>query len=354
MSNKRTTYRHRTATLALVLSYGVASMAACTKPRETTALGAAAGGVMGAGLGAIIGNQTGNAGSGLAIGALAGAATGSLIGNALQAQQETVRAHSEALERQERVVEAQRAEIAELRSLNADVIERKRLALQKRGPLPYGAQPTSSIGGTGRSAAVLPAPTQDPLARLNPRSYTGSAKPTPVLPARADGSADASSLKTESSLRPERVPLFDSPKRGTSAGRGPTLKSATSENVRSTPQDGTSESARKGALSRAERTSGVDPDGCPEAERELQAAKGESDDSEKLFHLRRALRLCPGDARMHYELGVVYGALGRDADARSEFREALASDPAYAPARAALKSGSKDSEAADSSETIKF
>jgi Flp pilus assembly protein TadD len=278
----------------------------CTKPKETTAVGAATGGVIGAGLGAIVGNQTGDAGSGLAIGAVAGAATGALIGNALQAQQESVRSQDEAIERQERMIAAQRTEITELRNLNPDVIEQKRLALQKRGPSPHSsrsAHPTTP-GSLSRNSA-------DPLARLDMRSQslsdrnlnTAKAKPAPMLavekPPRSTTTQPKSAKIAEEQITAKHV----------------SMNSESSES-------------------------------CGEAEKDRTAAQNAMDSSDKLFHLRRALRLCPNNARMHHELGKVYLSMDRKSDAEHEFKQALDIDPSYAPAKQSLDR--------ETSENIKF
>jgi hypothetical protein len=274
----------------------------CTKPKETTAIGAATGGAIGAGLGAIIGNQTGDAGSGLAIGAAAGAATGALIGNALQAQQESVRSQDEAIERQERMMAAQRTEIAELRNLNPDVVEQKRLALQKRGPSPssYSARATS----TG-SPQSLSRNSSDPLARLDMRSKSIGERslPTPkgkVAPVRAVE-------------QPRRV--------------APT-------------QSKTEPAAGEPAVAKQVSMAAESSDSCGEAEKERASAQNAMDSSDKLFHLRRALRLCPNNARMHHELGKVYASMDRASDAEQEFKQALDIDPSYAPAKQSLDQSS--------------
>jgi Flp pilus assembly protein TadD len=60
------------------------------------------------------------------------------------------------------------------------------------------------------------------------------------------------------------------------------------------------------------------------------------DSSDKLFHLRRALRLCPQNAPIHHELGKVYAAMDRSSDAEQEFKQALELDPAYEAAQESL------------------
>ncbi len=277
-------------TLALLTVLG------CTKPKETTAVSAATGGAIGAGLGAIIGNQTGDAGSGLAIGAVAGAATGALIGNALQAQQETVRSQDEAIERQERMIAAQRTEIAELRTLNPDVVEQKRLALQKRGPSPYGARSlnTSTTGSQPRG-------TSDPLARLNMRSQSISERPL-----------------SSSQVKP--APVLATEK----------LNRPTSNQPKSVPGSNAQAPAKQVSMN------SDSSDSCAEAEQDRTAAQNAADSSDKLFHLRRALRLCPNNAQVHHEMGKVYLSMERKSDAELEFKQALDLDPSYAPAKQSL------------------
>lgn len=73
---------------------------------------------------------------------------------------------------------------------------------------------------------------------------------------------------------------------------------------------------------------------CKDAEKELQAANAEKDSSTKLFHLRRALRLCPENALYHVELARVYKYVGREDDAKFELQEALKIDPDNALAKA--------------------
>lgn len=105
---------------ASVLAVVASGLLGCTEPGETTTVGAATGGVLGAGLGAIIGSQTGSAGGGLVLGALAGSAAGGAVGNVLEGQEKTLRTQDEAIERHERTIQAQRAELEELRRINQE------------------------------------------------------------------------------------------------------------------------------------------------------------------------------------------------------------------------------------------
>jgi tetratricopeptide (TPR) repeat protein len=76
---------------------------------------------------------------------------------------------------------------------------------------------------------------------------------------------------------------------------------------------------------------------CQQAVEEEANADRATEPSQQLFHLRRALRLCPEDARFHVALGKTYASMKRDEDASFEFREALRIDSSYAPALQALE-----------------
>lgn len=291
----------------------------CTKPKQTTAVGSVAGGAIGAGLGAIVGNQTGNAGSGVAIGAVAGAATGALIGNALQAQDEKVAAQRETLRRQEQSIRAQRSEIEELRrmqsdtgysstrthNVNAYLVEQKRLQLQKRGPAPRGQPDSSSY-----SPPPLALKSSEPLARYESTKAPASIEQEKVKASAAVGkgiqerelasahSTNTIAVKTEAQV--EAVAIKDDTK----------AKIAETTHAKS---------------------------GCEEGKEAREIAASSSDDSDKLFHLRKALRLCPNNAETHYDLGKAYLNMDRAADANYEFKQALSIDPSFTQAQESLK-----------------
>lgn len=291
----------------------------CTQPRQTTAVGAAAGGAIGAGLGAIIGNQTGNAGSGVAIGAVAGAATGALVANALQAQQESLRSQDEALERQERLLQVQRSEITELRNMNPDVVEKKRVALQRRGP-----EPTYYRSAALRSSDPF-ATSSTTRARLDPKSLSPAAtrkSPTPMKPSATKTSAS----NTVGPVKVKAIPFETQPEPKV-APKTPLKPQVIEPKLEDLSADST-ETARLDASS-AEST-------CENTATEQRAAAAASDPSDKLLHLRKALRLCPNSAELHHELGKVYSSMNRSTDASHEFKEALKVDPTFSAATLAL------------------
>jgi tetratricopeptide (TPR) repeat protein len=61
---------------------------------------------------------------------------------------------------------------------------------------------------------------------------------------------------------------------------------------------------------------------CTDAKPEVDKAEKAQDVGDKLFHYRRALRICPDDADTHVKIGDLYLSLGRKEDALFEYEEA--------------------------------
>ena len=72
---------------------------------------------------------------------------------------------------------------------------------------------------------------------------------------------------------------------------------------------------------------------CKEGDQEYALAKTKTESAEKLYHLRRALRVCPEQAVYHNAIGEIYLELQRIDDARFEFNEALRINPDFAEAK---------------------
>ena len=265
---------------------------ACTEPGEQTAIGSATGAALGAGLGAIVGSQTGNAGAGLVVGAVAGGAAGAMVGNALQAQDETMRTQDEAIERQEQFLRAQRAELDELRrtqdpvGMRAAPLGDARGRLAPRGP----SSPTSS-------------------ARVTGRAMSGAMRESDIVQMR--GSRDPSAATGRMAVRalPPRAAEIDAAPR--EILREPTAKLSTSSTEILTPE-------------------------CSQAAGEVRRAESAVENADRLFHYRRALRLCPQNASMHAGLAGVYKRLNRLEDAEFEYQEALRLEPELESARQGL------------------
>jgi hypothetical protein len=322
--------RCTTQTLILAITAALA-VSGCTKPKQTTAVSAAAGGAIGAGLGAIVGNQTGNAGSGVAIGAVAGAATGALIGNALQAQQEKLDSQKESIQRQEQTIRAQRSELEELRrmesdtggysatrtqSVNAYLVEQKRLQLQRRGPSPKGETIASY------SPPPLASRASEPLARYNTKAPAETrVAPAPAAPASAPIDV----------APPKKAPATSHIAKGIQEKDLASAAATQAEHVEAAAVE-----APKSAPAKVAQTT-TTSEGCTQSKEALEAAANTSENSDKLLHLRKALRLCPNSAETHYEMGQTYLAMDRAADASYEFKQAISINPKFTAAQESLK-----------------
>ena len=329
-------------------------IAGCTQPGETTGIGAAAGGAIGAGLGAIIGSQTGAAGSGLAIGAVAGSAGGAFLGNAMQAQQEALRSQDEAIERQERMVRAQQSEIEELRRMNQDTPTRRPTtgSLSNKSA---SAKSKNSVTSQPTARRSPPSPEQLPERRVSADEITTSDLTAPVVRNnQMEEDTSRARLREMGDLVPGKnanpSQVMERDLTDPAVREVPILKEASTlgeyenhrrnpsgrgnGNTRNNAEDSvTSDSVSRNSAS-SDKTYGSSS--CQQAEDERRQASASSDSSEKLYHLRRALRLCPENPAFHHELGKVYVTLKRPSDAEYEFKQALSVDPSYKPAQRSL------------------
>ena len=297
----------------LVLGLGcLCLVSACTEPGETTGIGAATGGVIGAGLGAIVGNQTGNPGTGLVIGAAAGAGTGAAIANALEAQQQTIRSQDEAIERQEQTLRSQKSEIDELKKMNGEETSYRTMPKANRSVKSAAtSQRYSASDSEQRSAKTVATSSsydskyalQSPKAGFSERDLIASQP--------SEGSIVESAPVTKGSMK------WDSQK-----GADNSWNTASKSDTAKVDTRGSSE--------------------CASAEREIQKGNQMTESADKLFHMRRALRMCPNNPDYHNKLGELYLSINRNDDADFEFKEALRVDPSNRTAQASLESMKND------------
>jgi hypothetical protein len=128
----------------------------------------------------------------------------------------------------------------------------------------------------------------------------------PVLP-----DSDAKDIGVKSKTQQM---LKDHPKELTKQDTSPQLKATKSE-------------APKSELPSAE---------CKKASKERDLAAQTEEHSSKLFHIRRALRLCPNSAPLHHDLGQLYLSMDRAKDAEDEFKQALIIDPNFSASKRSL------------------
>ena len=317
------------------------ALSACTQAGEMTEIGAATGGVVGAGLGAIVGSQTGSAGAGLAIGAVAGAGAGAAVGNVLEAQDQAIRQQDEAIERQEQVIRAQRGEIDELRKLGQDSVRfRSKPGYRADTTALKPGQPRANLNTSGAHRNALQAVTASRVSS-NSLHVANSARPATIEAPRNSqpgsstfvGRAAPAAARQVEVKKKELIPEISAKPAQSSDVTG----------IASLEESGAPEIAVKDSLNEdiaiennnqqesVARVAPVKPEAnsadCLSAEGEFQQATAKNETPDKLFHLRRALRLCPDEPRFHSSLGDVYQVLGRQSDAQFEYQEALKLSP---------------------------
>ena len=139
---------------------------------------------------------------------------------------------------------------------------------------------------------------------------------------------DSSASKTEDTKKKEQV--NENPAK-VSSSKGTELKEPVKsvEDKSAKPATTESEVASKTAVVK-------DDPACAKAEEEARRASGSKSAADKLFYYRRALRVCPSEAKYHYEIGRVYSVIGRNEDAIYELRQALDLNPGMSEAKAEL------------------
>jgi osmotically inducible lipoprotein OsmB len=362
----------------VLLAAGLSVSVGCTEPGQMTEIGAATGGVLGAGLGAIVGSQTGDPGAGLVIGAAAGATSGALVANALEAQQQAIQTQDEAIERQEQMIRAQNAEIEELRRSfdggrsaptlkeqlrqNLDQQSGQQALQLKRGSFPIPATQPRASQAVSQGAASQGAVSQEsmPLTRgskvaaaasgatqqqklpqrtgnLSERDITPHAEATERYAATTgatNSASQAQDARAKLAWQGEKAAAIDSQPAG--------------DDTRSTqvepqlPLPLRQASVVDDAVSQSGDTSAE----CQRAAQERQLSDKAFDSADKLFHLRRALRLCPGRSEYHLALAELYMSLNKPADAEFELQEVMLLEPGHERAKKLLQTiaSSKKSE----------
>ena len=265
----------------------------CTKAGETTYIASATGGVVGAGLGAIVGNQTGNAGAGIAIGALAGAGAGAAIGSAIEGQNGKISEQDEKIKRQERLIQSQRTELAEIRKANTGDLPVKKLNKPTLIPDARGSLATDEIDS---EKIFEQSNSEDKLAAKKKEAEKKIAK---MEEKNKSKKTDLAKKETKKKELEKKVEVAKEE-----------IKEDVKEIIPQEPQVAKAVTADLGGSE------------CQEADKESRSAEAAPDTADKLFHYRRALRLCPDNAGYHSALAKVYKSLNRNDDANFEMQEA--------------------------------
>ncbi|HMO01893.1 MAG TPA: glycine zipper domain-containing protein [Oligoflexia bacterium] len=272
------------------------------QPGEKTQIATVTGGVLGAGLGAIAGSASGNAGVGLVIGAAAGAGAGAMIGNEMDRQDSRTTTQSERIRRQEEELRNQAGELDHLRRLSHN---------PSIGSVASGNM--GSFSGSERAAFD---------------TSTISLSP-PKSERRETISVDEKT--TRAATISDRLIDIHSQEQMVAAKRLKVESEYDKENdlVNNTLAVDINDTATSKS-STIKMSGGAD---CVLADGEMKRAESSVSTADKLYHMRRALRLCPSSPVYHNAIGEMYVAMGRTSDARYEFDEALKLDPNFSAAK---------------------
>ena len=311
-------------------------LTACTEPGETTAIGAATGGVIGAGLGAIVGNQTGNAGSGLVIGAVAGAGAGAAIGNGLDAQQKSVRTQDEALERQQKMLAAQNAEIKELRNMPRDANTAIGSAFEKEAAMPRNKPRIVSLNDDSSTSLTDQLNTGADQAPSGFQASNNSRARSQVTSLSPGFSSTESRAAMKQAVIEPQAQAAPSKEKISASLNERSLDISPSPDAHASLEDA---GAVKEPEAKKVVDSSINKNGeCGKADSEAEKANSSKEPADKLFYLRRAIRLCPSNASYHTHLADEYAQLGRNEDAKASYEDALKLDPSLSDAKKGIAS----------------
>jgi tetratricopeptide (TPR) repeat protein len=343
----------------VLLLFSVNTISGCaTEPGQTTGIGALAGGVLGAGLGVIVGSQTGDPGTGLALGAVAGSAAGSIFGNELQARQEDLGMQDELLRRQEDTLRAQRKQLEELRALESDSTSRPIVALNQ----PVRRSVDASQNTWGNTPSRVKNNPIIPSKQITPQDNYSRSRNTPATHGKKLGEKNLIQEKKEleaNSSSEQKEVVHEKLREEENASQKPSsIFSPLGSDPLVAPVEQLSEpEISQEVIEKVEKEveSVTDPEAqqvraymngsgevglsqeCEMAQQEVVKADDASEEAEKLFHYRRALRMCPENPAVHTSLGDIYRKSNRIEDARYEYKQALKISPNYAPALDSLK-----------------
>jgi hypothetical protein len=322
-----------------------------------TMVGALAGAAGGASFGVLAAD---NAAEGVAIGAISGGIIGAGVGAILAKNDSENDSLNEKFIQQQEKIKQQERDIDYLRSRDAEKVPKRS---ESNG---VGEEDLSLKESTGRSekssgAASNDRPPTVDLSGDDPKSVKKDAAiTTPVTTAKEPTARGSMS---------EKYPYSDARPSGSRQSRGVAgdavivagvAGAATVASKSASSPTSTGESSAKAAKAAAPKAELAKPDtvkseiaptlkkveptptsvappagqaGCKEAVKEAERGLKSSSDADRLFYLRRASRLCPGEPTYHVELGRMLSSLGKYNEAKQELKHALTLDPKNQTAR---------------------
>lgn len=334
-------------------------LTSCAPAQKGTQIGAGTGALVGGGLGAVVGHQTGNAGEGFVVGALAGAAAGTIIGNKFDEHQATLDAQRVEIERVKSESHASADELRLMRKQQnagtsskgvTDAYKKARPVSAERGR--YGWE-SSKVAESPRSNSTKTTKPKSSYSSKKNSQKNSSYKPRKDVAHHESKRVETSRPKPKQEVEvvPQIMPQVPLPPRieqpvakvetpASPADLAPALPAEPSAPVEldNNPPtaidpfadfDDNQNSANR--LDKGSGTTDGQPLGaykwggskeCAQAGAEAQKGTSAADSADKLYHFRRAIRLCPGKADFHKLLADTYTSMGRKLDAEFEMGEA--------------------------------
>ena len=308
-------------------------VASCTEANRKTTIAAIIGGLVGGGVGAIAGHQSDHDGAGVAIGAAAGVGIGALIGQALENQSGPNYADNSIS--QDRAFYPTTNDDSlnnnsgfsqysyNLDTLNSDLKNTAGYFGAINGGT-YSDYDNNLLNyvATGQARGYLGALNNDP--RVAGTIVANNNNTNPI-----NKGLYASNIYTGGSYAGRSYAGAD----GNQGGVIPNVVNA--RNVEypkasyswDNPSNTVTETTLYNQVSNNNALNNDLSNDCVVAKDEITKANKTEVLADKLFHFRRALRLCPDSADYHNGLGEVYLVLNRKNDAEFEFKEALRLNP---------------------------
>lgn len=313
----------------------------------TSGVSAAAGAVVGATAGLIIGSTSGHAGEGLVLGTIAGATTGGLVGSKLEGYEAEIDEKSEAITRQEEVITNQWREIDSLKKQLEKIDTRPSVNNENYSLDTYDGSPKAKSWNEYNidipKKRVAPVPSKASKSRASLRARSASlpkavttpkkvVRKRPIAVVKKAPVIDVAKTK-KPALPKARVVKKKTPTpiksvRKVAKKQEPIKVARKAPAVKVTPKKEIAKVKSKPEPTVASlATTKVTSTGCTKAAEEAERAAATTSNADKLFYLRRALRLCPKEAKYHLQAGEVYASIGRKDDAEFEFRRTIELDP---------------------------
>lgn len=318
---------------------------------STTGAATIAGAVLGGGVGAIIGSQASNVGAALAVGSIAGAGIGATIGHAFETDEKNLEEDRLKAERQDELIQANQRRIDEYKR-GQDISTEQRGAFGGDSfintPPGYRGNPRATQFSSARSYAYIQeAPVrvvappvkvsppvkvvQAPVVKSQEIKVASDKNGVDLIPEVPKETLTATPIEKTGGLPPAKETIEDTEE-------VITLREKPKSSSEKASKEPSIETLSAEVIAPVAAISPKDPkaEDCSKAEQEFSRAKSSVSDADKLFYLRRALRLCPNSAEYHVAVGKIYGRLGRSEDAQYELQQALQIEPGNATAKQEL------------------